>query len=75
MLSLFKGLLSLFNAVAEMFSRKQMMDAGAAINEVKNVQAEVTDMARAVEVRAAVRAADIHTDSTDGLPDDGFRRD
>lgn len=70
-----KSLLSLLSAVADMFRQRQMLDAGRAIEEAKDATTELDAVTRGTAARDATAHADRNVDTTDGLPDDGFRRD
>lgn len=75
MVKFLTALFALFNKVAELFQQERLMRAGKAeaIAEQAKETADVTH--KATIARDDVRRATADVVSTDGLPDDGFRRD
>ena len=75
MIKLFSSLLALFNKVAELFQQQRLIEAGKA-EAVAEQTKETVDVIRKAELaRDDVRRDVDAVASTDGLPDDGFRRD
>jgi hypothetical protein len=75
MLMILSNFFALLRKLAEIFQQTRLLNAGRA-EAIAEQTKETTDaILKANEVRDSVHAANAGVVSTDGLPDDGFRRD
>lgn len=75
MLKILSSLFTLFQKFAEIFQQERLLRAGRAEAIAEQTKETVDAINKASEARDDVRSAVADVVSTDGLPDDGFRRD
>ena len=73
--ALFSGLFKFLGGLFSFLQQNQLVTAGQDKEIAKNSQAEVEAIEDGIKARDEARAANAAIPSTDGLPDDGFRRD
>jgi hypothetical protein len=68
-------LTKLLSSLANWLRETQLIKMGETKATEAALEAETIIIAKASEAREDARADNVHTPSTDSLPDDGFRRD
>ena len=75
MLKLLSSLLAIFQKFAEIFQQERLLRAGRAEAIAQQTKETIDAINQANQARDDVRSSTADVISTDGLPDDGFRRD